>query len=152
MNISPKYLRLIKFTGLWTLLWTFLWNLLLFALTVSSKGILTYIQDDLVRVTTNNVRLSIFGSIIGYGLISFASRRITKQVILSIFWGIFWVTSLLLTPPDPPHSGTYSHFASSMAMLLFIPSLIVLSPAVALIAFLASRAPVLCPKGDYDKD
>jgi hypothetical protein len=144
MENPQKILQPVKFIGAWTCLWTLLGLCLaLIALPESAKTSDSQVWQQVGLGIFYAVLLSLVGSLIGYSLMFCLDRIRQKRLILSLFWGVFWIMPLLSASPS---GGQNQNFDSGWRALMLIPMLLFVTPALAGIAWLVSFEPILCPK------
>jgi hypothetical protein len=147
MENSQRILQSVKFIGAWTVLWPVVGGFCLLTLHMAAKTSDPQVWQQVGFAIFYGVLLSLVGSIIGYALMYCLDRLRRKRLILSLFWGVFWIIPLLSASPS---GGQNQNFDWGWRAIMLIPMLLFVAPAIAGIAWLVSFEPILCPKSYRD--
>jgi hypothetical protein len=147
MKNSQKILQTVKFIWAWTFLWVFLGfcasTLWFYSLAQTLNRV---VMQQVGSAVFYAVPLSLVGSLISCGLVLCFDRPMTKRIVLSLFWGVFWILSVYLVVAVSAHSSGNRDIDTIWGWIILIATLFFIGLPATGIAYFASFAPILRPK------
>jgi hypothetical protein len=147
MRNSQKILQTVKFIWAWTFLWV---SLGLCAATLwfysLAQTFNRAVMQQVGSAVFYTVPLSLVGSLISCFLVLCFDRPMAKRIVLSLFWGVFWILSVYGIVAISLHSSGNRDIDTILGWIILIATLFFIGlPAIG-ISYFASFTPILRPK------